>query len=82
MSTETAKGYMLLFIDFVQIFFIFNLFQRNFRGSFCFKTIPSLKKSQVDFKGGRGSSHYGRRVSDPLWTQSNVSPLFSLESFP
>ena len=42
----------LILIDFVPIFFIFNLFRRIFRGSFRFKKIPSSKKSQVDFSGG------------------------------
>ena len=41
---------LLVLIDFVPIFFIFNLFRKNFRGSFRFKKIPSSKKSQVDFK--------------------------------
>ena len=35
----------LILTDFVPIFFIFNMFQRIVRGSFCFK------KSQVDFRG-------------------------------
>jgi len=42
----------LILIDFVPIYFIFNLFQRIFKGSFYFKKIPNSKKSQVDFRGG------------------------------
>ena len=36
----------------LNLFFIFNLFRRIFRGSFRFKKIPSSKKPQVDFRGG------------------------------
>ena len=49
----------LILIDFVPIFFIFNLFQKKFRRSFRFKKIPSSKKSQVDFRGG-GSTHFNK----------------------
>ena len=49
-------------IDFVPIFIIFNLFRRIFRGSFRFKKISSLKKSQVDFRGG-GSTHFNKVLS-------------------
>ena len=55
-------------IDFVPIFFIFNLFQRNFRGSFRFKKIPSSKKSQVDFRGG------GQPISIKSQVQKSPNP--------
>ena len=38
-----------MLIDFVPMFFIFDLFQRIFRGSFHFKIVPTSKISQVDF---------------------------------
>ena len=84
----------LRLIDFVRIIFIFNLFQRICMGSFRFKKIPSSKKSQVDFRGGcqpisiksqvQKSSNPARWGvgSSPLWTNSQVSLLFRLESFP
>ena len=64
----------LILNDFVPIFFMLNLFRNSkvdFRGrSTNFYKVPSSKKG---VGGGR---------SFPLWTQSKVSPRFSLESFP
>ena len=60
---------LLLLIDFVPIFFIFNLFRRIFRGSYRFKKIPSSKKSQVDFRGGVNPFQYSpkfKKVPTPL----------------
>ena len=68
----------LILTDFVPIFFIFNLFRQNFRGSFRFKKIPSSKKSQVDFRGGVNTilkSPKLKKVSFPLWTQFGKLPL-------
>ena len=82
----------LIITDFVQIFFIFSLFRKNFRGSFHFKKspvqtspkfilggrsnhfnkVPSSKKSQP-CSGGRGAVG-----SSPPWTNSQVSPAFSI----
>ena len=82
-----------ILIDFLPTFFIFNLFRRIFRESFRFKKILSSKKSQVDFRGG-WSTHFKKSQvqkspnpargggSCPLWTNSQVSLLFRLESFP
>ena len=61
----------LILIDFVPIFFIFNLFRRIFRRSFRFKKIPSSKKSQVDFRGGGGANTFQKipklkKVPTPL----------------
>ena len=58
----------LILIDFVPIFFIFNLFRRIFRGSFRFKKIPSSKKSQVDFRGG------GQPISIKSQVQKSPNP--------
>ena len=71
----------LILTDFVPIFFIFNLF-RNILGGH-----SDFEKSQVDFRGWgvnpfQKSPDPARRGSSPLWTVSQVPPLFSLESFP
>ena len=82
----------LILTDFVPIFFIFNLFQKNLGGHSLFK------KSQVDFRGEGGGgvkpifkksqvkknpNHArGEGGSSPLQSVSQVSPLVSLESFP
>ena len=79
----------LILTDFVPIFFIFNLFRKNFRGSFRFKKVPSPKLIL-----GGGSTHFKKVPSSkksqplqgggscPLWTNSQVWLLFRLESFP
>ena len=83
----------LILIDFVPIFFIFNLFRRIFRGSFRFKKSQVQKSPKLILGGGQPISiksqvqknpklGRGGGGSFPLWTQSKVSPLFSLESFP
>ena len=79
----------LILIDFVPIFFIFNLFRNFFRGSFRVKKIPSSKKSQVDLRGGGQPISIKSQVqkspnpargrgggSSPLGTNSQVSLLF------
>ena len=45
----------LILTDFVPIYFMFNFFQKNVRGSFRFKNIPSLKL----ILGGGGHLHFG-----------------------
>ena len=83
----------LILIDFVPIFFIFNLFQRIFRGSFSFKKSQVKKSPKLILGGGRGqpisiksqvqkSPNPARGGSSPLWTNSQVSLLFRMESFP
>ena len=48
----------LILIDFVPIFFIFNLFRRIFRGSFSFKK-SQVQKSPKLILGG-GSTHFNK----------------------
>ena len=51
----------LILTDFVPKFFIFNLFWKNFRGSFRFKKVPSPK---LILRGG-GSTHF-KKIPTPL----------------
>ena len=95
MSTETAKGYMLLFIDFVQIFFIFNLFQRNFEGVIPLQKIQVQKSPKLIIVGGGGVNPFltspkvkkspkFKKVPTPLGPQGwgVISTLDQVQSFP
>ena len=50
----------LILTDFVQIFFIFSLFQKNFMGG---QSVS--KNSQVDFRGGGGGGQPISKKSQP-----------------